>query len=134
MINKQEYVVCAAIWYKELAAEAQDHLRIRGMQPYNVDQGIVICGWRHGNCIAVTKGTTGFRTVTKAEDGVGNHVAGFLTSKNRFLDRHEAMKLAFEAGQVEESKVYYKHSEPACLGLEIKNPNKYNPLFSEDLY
>jgi hypothetical protein len=87
-----EYILCAAIWYKEFTCESELHLRMKGMQPFNIDKGIVICGWRHGNCIAVTKATTGLRTVTLAIDGVGEHTQGFLTSKNRFVDRYEDRK------------------------------------------
>lgn len=130
----KEYILCAAIWYKEFTCDVDAHLRIKGMQPNNIDKGIVICGWRHGNCIAVTKATTGYRTVTIATDGVGEHIQGFLTSKNRFVDRHEAMEIAFEAGQVDEKIVYWKDTKPFCEGLKIENPPKYNPLFSEDLY
>ena len=133
-MKNEEYILCAAIWYKEFTCEDDNHLRIRGMQPNNIDKGIVITGWRHGNCIAITKATTGLRTVTLALDGVGEHIQGFLTSKNRFVDRHEAMKIAFEANQVSENIVYYKHTEPFCKGLEITNAPLYNPLFSEDLY
>lgn len=105
------------------------------MQPYNIDKGIVICGWRHGNCIAVTKATTGLRTVTLAVDGVGEHTQGFLTSKNRFVDRYEGMKIASMSGQVDKSKVYYKDTKiPFAMGLSVSEIPKYNPLFSEDLY
>ena len=131
----KEYILCAAIWYKEFTCDSDSHLRIKGIQPYNIDKGIVITGWRHGNCIAVTKALTGYRTVTIADDGGGDHEQGFLTSKNRFVNRQEAMKIAFEANQVNESKVYYKHQEPMCKGLELDEPYPiYNSLFSEDLY
>jgi hypothetical protein len=53
---------------------------------------------------------TGLRSV---ESICGEHVQGFLTSKNRFLDRQEAAKIAVGAGQCKESITY---------------------LFSEDLY
>lgn len=132
-MNK-EYILCAAIWYKEFTSITDKQLRIRGSQPTNVDKGIVICGWRHGNCIIINKALTGYRTVTFAEDGVGEHIQGFLTSNNRFVDRHEAMKIAFEANQVDEKIVYWKETEPFCQGLEITDSPKYNPLFSEDLY
>lgn len=112
---KPEYILCAAIWYKDLKLQDSGNLRTRGTQPYNIDKGIVICGWRHGNCIAITKAVTGLRTVTIAEDGVGEHGQGFLTSHNRFVDRKEAAIIAYEAGQLVE-------------GTKIEN------LFSEDLY
>jgi hypothetical protein len=111
--NFPEYIICAAIWYKDLVSTNEDHLRIKGMQPYNVDKGIVISGWRHGNCIALCKAQTGLRTVQFASDAVGDHKQGFLTSKNRFLDRKEAAKLAFEIGQIDKET---------------------DELFSEDLY
>lgn len=131
----KEYILCAAIWYKEFECNDDNHLQIRGMQPYNIGKGIVICGWRHGNCIAVIKALTGFRIVTLSADGVGEHIQGFLTNQNRFVDRYEAMQIAFEAGQVDESKVYYKDTPlPFAMGLELNEKPKYNPLFSEDLY
>jgi len=132
--DEQERILCAAVWYFEFTCEDEHLLRIRGVQPYNVDRGIVICGWRHGNCIMVTKALTGYRTVTYAKDAAGDHEQGFLTSKNRFVDRQEAMKIAFECGQVPEDIVYYKHAEPFCRGLELEVKPTYNPLFSEDLY
>lgn len=113
MRDKEEYILCAAIWYKDIVSTNEDYLRIRGMQPYNVDRGIVISGWRHGNCIALCKAQTGLRTVQFANDGVGEHEQGFPTSKNRFVSREEAAKIAFERGQIDK---------------------EVNGLFSEDLY
>lgn len=45
----------------------------------------------------------------------------FYTSRGRFVDRYEATKIAFEAGQLTKSSVYDKQG-------------KIRPLFSEDLY
>lgn len=47
---------------------------------------------------------TGLRSVEIAEDGVGKYTQGFLTSKNRFVDRTEGGKIDFSAGQTEELK------------------------------
>jgi hypothetical protein len=49
---------------------------------------------------------------------VGEYVQGFLTSKNRFVNRKEALEIAIAAGQVNENE----------LG------NSLIGLFSEDLY
>ena len=49
------------------------------------------------------------------ESEVGENAQGFLTNKNRFVDREEGMKIAIAAGQVDET--YHKRD-----------------LFSEDLY
>ncbi|NPV12936.1 MAG: hypothetical protein HPY57_14285 [Ignavibacteria bacterium] len=112
MKNTKEYIICAAIWYKELQLKNPDVLKIRGFAPYNVDKGIVFCGWRHQNCLYQMVAITGF---TNHE--AGHSIEGFLTSKNRFVDREEAMKIAIEAGQVKEKETCNK-----CK------------LFSEDLY
>lgn len=89
----EEKIVCAAIWYKDLPK--QEHHSCT-----NVDQGVVVCGWRHGNIIATVKTLTGKRTVTFAEDGVGDFEQGFLTSHNRFVDRKEAWVIAKKQGQI----------------------------------
>lgn len=91
-----EDIRCAAIWFNDGASWKH--------QPNNIDSGYVICGLRHHNCFAV-----------RAALGLGKiaHVQGFLTNKNRFVDRVEGASIAYKAGQV---------------STEIKE------LFSEDLY
>ena len=91
---KTEFIVCSAIWYKDLPK--QNHL------PVNCDVGIVVCGLRHGNCIGTLAALSGLRSVTVE---VGNYVQGFLTNMNRFVDRYEAAKIALGCGQV--SKLQY---------------------------
>ena len=105
-----EYVICAAIWYKKLNLIKPEALDPRGFRPYNVDEGVVIGGWRHMNCMYQMVAITGLRDCE-----AGESIQGFLTSKNRFLSREEAMILAKEMGQVEKTI----------------NSTK---LFSEDLY
>lgn len=96
--NSKEYILCAAIWYKELPLKRPDILEPFGFRPYNVKEGVVVSGWRHGNCIYQVVAITGLRSVlTEA----GENVQGFLTSKNRFVDREEAGRIAYEAGQTE---------------------------------
>lgn len=103
--NKSEFIVCAAVWYKDLPT--QEHL-----SPININKGIVLCGWRHGSIIQQLKTLSKLRTITFAEDGVGEHVQGFLTSKNRFVDRVEGRKIFTENG----------------------NTSEFEQLYSEDLY
>lgn len=71
----------------------------------NVD-GLVLCGRRHPDII-------GQYTVLKGRTALQKYEHGFLTSKNRFVSRIEAAKIAFAAKQ-------------------INKPKK--DLFSEDLY
>jgi hypothetical protein len=94
-----EYILCAAIWYKELPLENEEPLRLRGFSPYNVDKGVVMCGWRHPNCIYQMVGITGL-----SDHEAGESVQGFLTNKNRFVDRIEGAEIAYAAGQTDELK------------------------------
>jgi len=99
---KKEYILCAAIWYHDL--ETQRFL------PANCEKGVVICGWRHSNCTATLTALTG-----KNRDEIGDYTQGFITSKNRFVDRTEAAKIALENKQ-------------------ILHDREMNKLYTEDLY
>ena len=104
-----EYILCAAIWYKEIPLKKQ----LDGVLPMNCDKGLVVCGFRHPMAMWTMSCLTGLRSVTHADDGVGENEQGFLTSKNRFVDREEAAEIAFASGQT---------------------PTNRGQLFSEDLY
>jgi len=104
-----EKIVCAAIWYKELPTAPANGCK-------NIDKGIVIFGLRHGHVISLCRTLTGKRTVTFAEDGVGEHEQGFLTTENRFVDREEGWIIAEREGQL-----------IGCSGGK-------GTLYSEDLY
>ncbi len=93
-----EYVMCSAIWYGDL--ETQNLL------PFNKANGIVLCGWRHGNIISQMKALTDLRTVKNGMASVGEYEQGFLTNKNRFVSREEGGQIAFKAGQTKELKTY----------------------------
>ena len=96
---KKEYILCSAIWYQD--GESYLH------QPKNIEYGFVICGRRHHNII----NTIGQKFFFKTSEN--KHIEGFLTNLDRFVDRREAAKIAFEYGQIQHSK---------------------NSLYSEDLY
>lgn len=109
----EERILCAAIWYKEISLIKQHPCK-----PKNIDKGIVLCGWRHGDVIAQMCGLKGLRTVNFSYDfdHAGDHEQGFLTSKNRFVDRREAFDIASEAKQIR-GAMYDR-----------------NELYSEDIY
>ena len=67
----------------------------------------MICGLRHGDCIKAAKYFNLPRSATNIDK------QGFLTTKNRFVSRKDALKIAINAGQVNREK---------------------DILFSEDLY
>lgn len=152
---KQEYIICAAIWYRD-GTEAP-----RGMIAQNIDTGVVIGQWRHGNCINVRstnpvwnaeklaerKGETPM--IIKYEDTLEyyDYVDGFLTSEGRFVDRWQGMKIAYGAGQVDEKRAL---RDPERLENDVTSDRelmegepqhrtgrmcgKYNMMYSEDLY
>ncbi len=64
-------------------------------QPENITKGFVICGQRHHNCFYT------FSLITK--DSIKerkNCIQGFLTNKNRFVDREEGYQIAKDVGQL----------------------------------
>jgi hypothetical protein len=66
------------------------------MLPYNVDVGIVFSGFRHINCICQMYAITG-----KRNSEVGNSIQGFLTNKNKFVDRQEGAEIALVSRQID---------------------------------
>lgn len=97
----KEYILCAAIWYKD--GQHYDN------QPEGIDDGYIVCGRRHHNCIFTSWILSGKKNMDY--DG---HIQGFMTSKDRFVDRYEGARIAKEANQ--------------CTIPDNE------PLFSEDLY
>lgn len=106
----KELVLIAAIWYKDLETMV--------FLPKNINKGVIISGYRHAHCINLLKTISGLRSVKFGPDSVGESIQGFLTNKDRFVDRLEAMDIAIKAGQVEKEN--------------LGNPRI--GLFSEDLY
>lgn len=97
-MKKEEYILCAAVHFQDGIEYVH--------QPKNIESGFVICGRRHHNC---------FTTKSIFNTPFINSEQGFLTSKDRFVDREEARKIAIDCGQITETM----HS---------------TKLFSEDLY
>ncbi len=101
---EKEYIICAAIWFKD----GQKHEN----QPKNIANGIVVCGRRHHNCYYTAWGLNEGH-VEHLHEANNRAIQGFLTSKDIFVNRKEAGKIAFEAGQI---------------------AKETNCLFSEDIY
>ncbi len=88
-----EIILCSAIWYKEQPTAI--------FLPVNVTVGVVVCGHRHPHCIHTFIALTGKRSVTPE---CGEYVQGFLTNKNRFVDRYEGLEIALAANQIKDIK------------------------------
>lgn len=84
--GKTEYVMCAANWIDD--GKHYTH------KPFNINTGLVFCGWRHSQIFEQTEFQ--FPSWKFAEFTV----QGFLTTKNRFLDRKDALLLVKDNGQL----------------------------------
>lgn len=94
-----EYIICSAIHFND----GKEHLH----QPKNITEGFVLCGRRHHNCI------TNLTVFNKKMSDYKTKTQGFITSKDKFVNRQEASLIAEASGQIK-----------VCNGC----------LFSEDLY
>lgn len=102
-----ERINCAAIWYKDLPS-------VKYM-PVNINKGVVVEGHRHADIIRTVINLLGKRTCQFGENAAGESKQGFITNKNRFVDRVEAMSIARAANQ-------------------IISDTSFPELYSEDLY
>ena len=154
--NSKEYILSAAIWYKD-GTEAP-----RGFIAQNIDSGVVIGQWRHGNIINIRatnplwnakklaeKRGENPMEIKKHEDTLSyfDEVDGFITSKGRFVDRWQAAELALLCGQIDEKRALnyewegdeeymkdFQNQTPHWRGGEERNKCKYCMIYSEDLY
>lgn len=119
--NNDEYVLCAAVWYKDEEPLCDIEADAFGFNCYNLHSGVVVAGWRHANCMRTYSFLTGKPS--------RNEVQGFITNYNRFIDRKEAFQLACKTGQVRivetaDGREFYSE-QGRIFGSR---------LFSEDLY
>jgi len=111
----KERVLCASIWYP-------DDSIVVAHKPRNIEYGIVFSGLGHAHCISQAAASLypNYRE-SDEHDKIRiqfnrTRVDGFLTSKNRFVDRFEGASLALDCGQID--KLNYNKKK----------------LYSEDLY
>ena len=127
--NSKEYILCAAIRRKQP----------REGSPYwegTNDIMDIEIGYRHHDIFHRFNNRGDYEVSILMED------QGFYTSKGRFVDRYEGMKIAYEAGQVSEEVAFSKKWHDIKLNIadgdnvdwDIADTEKYNKLFSEDLY
>ena len=87
-----EYILCAANYYND--GIKHHH------QPRNIEIGFVVCGRRHHNCIATFALMVGFPYDEKGIKLMNTEEQGFLTNKDRFVGRLEALDIARKANQL----------------------------------
>lgn len=105
--NNQEYIICAAIHW--------DDKQVYAHQASNIQSGLCIAGWRHGNIIIICSKI--FGNVAERIKADIQETQGFLTSHNRFLNRAEAAKFILEIGQ-KDKLIYFG-------GLELDSSDLY---------
>lgn len=88
----KEFILCAANYYN-------DGLKSEN-QPNNIEQGFVICGRRHHNCIYTFSQIVGFPYTELGHRVHNTEIQGFLINTNRFVTREKAYKIAFAADQI----------------------------------
>lgn len=88
----KEYILCAAVHF-------DDGFKYEHM-PTNITSGFVICGRRHHNCFATV---AAINNVPLSKD-VYKSVQGFMTNTDRFVNREEAAKIAYNAKQISEER------------------------------
>ncbi len=87
-----EKIVCAEIWYND----GKDYYGENPHKPINTNEGIVLLGLRHAHCIATAHAVI----VDLIVPLMGRNAQGFLTTKNRFVDRREAFVIAKANNQI----------------------------------
>lgn len=110
--DRPEYILCAANWY--------DDGREYPHPPRNIKTGIVVCGRRHHNAMYTAAALVGRRWPSLREI----EQDGFMTSRDRWVDRKEAFQIAKAAGQI-------NWEEVARTG---RRDREGTDLYSEDLY
>lgn len=126
--NSKEYILCAAVLRKEPKVLPD------GETPYKPENNDILkieIGYRHHDI------WERFFDVLKIPSKDERDTNGFYTSKGRFVNREEAMKIAYEAGQVSEKKAKWTQEDIDDDWLPLPARIKagdWKPLASEDLY
>ena len=95
--NTSEFILCSAIQY----------------------HGVIVSGRKHSDCYAVLNALTSFKLKTNEMPDRSNQ--GFLTSRNKYVTRKEAWKIALIANQIR-------------YGLKASENDEESELISENLF
>lgn len=116
---REEYILCAAIWYKDGNVYKE--------QPKNISTGIVVCGRRHNNCfMTLQQLKPNFNPKSEEID------FGFITSFDRYVGREEGFIIAKEQKQIWHNLI--QHDIKINFGDSNHVSYEKKILTSEDLY
>lgn len=133
--NSKEYILCAAV-RRRFPRECEGN-------PYHEGTNDILnieIGYRHHDIYQRFNDRTKHKSIEECPLELTSKAQGFYTSKGRFVDRYEAMEVAYNAGQVSEKTALGKEwhnvklSNPDGKDIETIDTHKFNMLFSEDLY
>ena len=97
--KEPEKIACSAVWYKSIDVKLNAPINPNQPKdtylPKNIESGIVFFGLRHAHCIYLKYALTGLR-----DSESGEYIQGFLTTKNRFVNRTEALEIAKQQNQI----------------------------------
>jgi len=123
-MKTEEYILCAAIHFRD----GKQYLH----QPINIETGFVVCGRRHHNCYTTLMVLSEDMTLSdKTALFDERDIQGFITNKDRFVDRKEGWEIALAAEQVK-PRVYDNSIDVIFTDPLPKNSKMI--LISEDLY
>lgn len=103
----EEKIVCSAVYYPKFDKELEH-------KPKNIKNWLIVYGPRHSHCFDTLAQILNLETLEHEK-----LVQGFVTDKQRFVDRYEAWKIAQSSNQ---------------LICKRDKTEKDWILFSEDLY
>lgn len=89
-----ENIICAAIHFQDIEIFCNGRSDVCIPIPSNISTGFVVCGFRHYDIKALV------RMFANVDWAAHPTVEGFLTNKNRFVNREEAAQIALAAGQI----------------------------------
>lgn len=93
----EDKIICAAVHYDDGIDRTNQNFL-----PRNIKTGVVLCGWRHHNCINIKRAMSFLTAFYKTTQG-------FLTSGGNFVNREEAYKIhynTFEKGTLFSEDLY----------------------------
>lgn len=140
--NTKEYILCVAI-RRTVSRPNPERSYYPGMNDiYDIE-----LGYRHHDILNRFNDRKIYPDVADLPVSINPHDQGFYTSKGRFVDRYEAMEIAYHAGQVSDEIALNKHWHGLLINdgtgetkeeqekyWKEHDTHKFNMLFSEHLY
>ncbi|MBK7362668.1 MAG: hypothetical protein IPJ01_10270 [Micavibrio sp.] len=120
-MQKPEFILCSAIHFQNGAKSTV----------LNIESGVIVCGRRHGDCYEIIKSLLGV-DIANIPNNKSKDIVGFLTSKNRFVNRSEAFKIAKLNNQITHN-MFDKDDEGILTSEDLYWGDNKNDKYSEEI-